>query len=537
MIACFMTGAICVSLSRIRFWLPVRSPSRSPRRSTITEFCEAGSSSAGRSEATAIIIPNTVETAASSARLASSASTRSLRMRTGTFGGSSPVAYSGWSGTTVGGSSSTTTAGWLGRSESIGGPSGAASSPLTALTCGRAATLALGRMAKPSPDAARTAAHLARNAVDCLPGGALAQRLAEGRPLRVKLGLDPTAADVHLGHTVVLQKLREFQDAGHTVVLIIGDYTARVGDPSGRSATRPVLTGEEIDANARTYVDQAGRVLLTDEQLEIRHNSEWLDMDMESLFGLVRHVTVAQLLERDDFARRFAAHQPISLLELLYPVLQGYDSVAVDADVELGGTDQTFNLLMGRAVQSAYGKPQQVVLTVPLLVGTDGAEKMSKSLGNHVGVTDPPAEMYGKTLSIPDAAMPAWYDLLLGASPPAGASPRDAKRALARALVTRFHGEAAAEEAEAAFDRVHIARDVPEDLPSVRLRPANGLVHLPEVLAEHFGISRSEARRTIAQGGVRLDGEPVEELDLPAGELDGRVLQLGRRRFVRLLAG
>ena len=194
-------------------------------------------------------------------------------------------------------------------------------------------------------------------------------------PLRVKLGLDPTAADVHLGHTVVLQKLREFQDAGHTVVLIIGDYTARVGDPSGRSATRPVLSGEEIDANARTYVEQAGKVLRTDERLEIRHNSEWLDMTMEELFGLVRHVTVAQLLERDDFAKRFAAHQPISLLELLYPVLQGYDSVAVDADVELGGTDQTFNLLMGRAIQAAYGKPQQVVLTVPLLVGTDGVRE------------------------------------------------------------------------------------------------------------------------------------------------------------------
>jgi tyrosyl-tRNA synthetase len=392
-------------------------------------------------------------------------------------------------------------------------------------------------MPETRPDAAQTAAHLARNAVDCLPGGALERRLSEGRPLRVKLGLDPTAADVHLGHTVVLQKLREFQEAGHTVVLIIGDYTARVGDPSGRSATRPVLTGEEIDANARTYVDQAGKVLLTDEHLEIRHNSEWLDMTMESLFGLVRHVTVAQLLERDDFATRFSAHQPISLLELLYPVLQGYDSVAVDADVELGGTDQTFNLLMGRAIQSAYEKPQQVVLTVPLLVGTDGVEKMSKSLGNHIGVTDPPAEMYGKTLSIPDAAMPGWYDLLLGAPPPEGVSPRDAKRALARALVSRFHGEAAAAEAEAAFDRVHIAREVPEDMPTARLHPGDGVVHLPEVLADHFGMTRSEARRTIGQGGVRLDGEPVAELDVSADGLDGRVLQVGKRRFLRLQVG
>jgi len=389
-------------------------------------------------------------------------------------------------------------------------------------------------MPETPPDAAQTAAHLARNAVDCLPGGALERRLSEGRPLRVKLGLDPTAADVHLGHTVVLQKLREFQEAGHTVVLIIGDYTARVGDPSGRSATRPVLSGEEIDANARTYVEQAGRVLRTDERLEIRHNSEWLDMAMEDLFGLVRHVTVAQLLERDDFATRFAAHQPISLLELLYPVLQGYDSVAVEADVELGGTDQTFNLLMGRAIQSAYGKPAQVVLTVPLLVGTDGVEKMSKSLGNHIGVTEPPAEMYGKTLSIPDAVLPSWYDLLLG-QPPAGVPPRDAKRALARALVTRFHGEEAAREAEAAFDRVHIARQVPEDIPTLVLE-TSALIHLPELLGDNFGMSRSEARRTIGQGGVRLDGVPVAELDVPATDLAGRVLQVGKRRFLRLAA-
>src|SRR5215210_156512 len=389
-------------------------------------------------------------------------------------------------------------------------------------------------MEKTASAAARTAAHLTRNAVACLPAGELERRLGEGRPLRVKLGLDPTAADVHLGHTVVLQKLREFQDAGHTVVLIIGDYTARVGDPSGRSATRPVLSGEEIDANARTYVQQAGRVLRTDERLEIRHNSEWLDMTMEDLFGLVRHVTVAQLLERDDFAGRFAAHQPISLLELLYPVLQGYDSVAVEADVELGGTDQTFNLLMGRAVQSAYGRPPQVVLTVPLLVGTDGVEKMSKSVGNQVGVTDPPAEIYGKTLSIPDAAMASWYDLLLGEPPPAGVGPRDAKRALARALVARFHGEAAATEAEAAFDRVHIAREAPEEMPTVYLD--GSVVHLPELLGEQFGMSRSEARRNIAQGGVRLDGVPVAELDLPAAELAGRVLQVGKRRFLRLAA-
>src|SRR5687767_6505510 len=263
-------------------------------------------------------------------------------------------------------------------------------------------------------DAARTAGHLARNTVDVLPPGALEERLRTGRPLRVKLGLDPTAADIHLGHTVVLQKLREFQDAGHTVVLIIGDYTARVGDPSGRSALRPVLSGEEISAHARTYVEQATKVLAAGERLEVRFNSEWLDMPTEDMFRLVRNVTVAQILERDDFSKRWAASEPISMLELLYPVLQGYDSVAVKADVELGGTDQTFNLLMGRAVQSAYGRPQQSILTVPLLAGTDGVQKMSKSVGNQIGITEPPEDMYGKTLSIPDALLPQWYDLLLG---------------------------------------------------------------------------------------------------------------------------
>jgi tyrosyl-tRNA synthetase len=391
-------------------------------------------------------------------------------------------------------------------------------------------------MEEPASEAAGTAAQLARNAVDDLPRGALAEKLASGRPLRVKLGLDPTAADIHLGHTVVLQKLREFQDAGHTVVLIIGDYTARVGDPSGRSATRPVLSGEQIEAHARTYVEQAGKVLATDERLEVRHNSEWLDMPMEDLFRLVRHVTVAQILERDDFSKRWTASEPISMLELLYPVLQGYDSVAVRADVELGGTDQTFNLLMGRAIQSAYGRPQQSILTVPLLAGTDGVQKMSKSLGNHIGITEPPGDMYGKTLSIPDAALGEWYDLLLGEPAPAGESPRDAKRALARALVTRYHGEAAAAEAEAAFDRVFVSRGLPEEIEEATVPADGGDVHLPELIAEVFGGSRSEARRHLASGAVKLDGEPLADgvLDLAAADLDGRVLQVGKRRFRRL---
>jgi tyrosyl-tRNA synthetase len=386
-------------------------------------------------------------------------------------------------------------------------------------------------------EAARTAAHLARNAVDCLPRGALEARLAEGRPLRVKLGLDPTAPDIHVGHSVVLQKLREFQEAGHRVVLIVGDYTARVGDPSGRSATRPVLSPEEIDANARTYVAQAAKVLRTDDEaFELRFNSEWLDMPMEELFRLVRVPTVAQLLERDDFAKRFAAGEPISLLELLYPVLQGYDSVAVRADVELGGTDQTFNLLMGRAIQAAYGQPPQVVLTMPLLTGVDGTQKMSKSYGNDIGITAPPEEMYGRTLSIPDASLASWYDLLLGGAPPAGVGARDAKRALARELVTRFHGADAAAAAEAGFDRVFVARELPEEIAEAVIAEG-GPVHLPGLLVDLFGGSRSEARRKIAQGGVRLDGEPVTELDLAPSALDGRVLQVGKRQFRRLRAG
>ena len=390
-------------------------------------------------------------------------------------------------------------------------------------------------MDRPSTEAARTAAHLARNAVDSLPRGALAERLETGRPLRAKLGLDPTAPDLHLGHTVVLQKLREFQDAGHTVVLIVGDYTARVGDPSGRSVTRPVLSSEQIDANARTYLDQAGRVLRTDpEVFELRLNSEWLDMPTEDLFRLARIPTVAQLLERDDFAKRMAAAEPVSLLELLYPVLQGYDSVAVRSDIELGGTDQTFNLLMGRAIQGAYGQPQQLVLTMPLLVGTDGALKMSKSVGNDIGITEPPDEMYGKTLSLPDAALPQWYSLLLGSDVPGDVSPRDAKHALARALVARFHGAEAAAEAAAAFERVFVARELPEEIEEVAVD--GDAVHLPELLATLFGGSRSEARRKITQGGVRLDGEPVTELDLPVDALDGRVLQVGKRQFRRLRA-
>src|SRR3954469_20489958 len=288
---------------------------------------------------------------------------------------------------------------------------------------------------------------LLRNAHESLPVGGLARKLEEaakdGRQLRVKLGLDPTAPDIHLGHTVVLQKLREFQDLGHRVVLIVGDYTARVGDPSGRSSTRPVLSGEEIDANAETYRRQAFTILRDDpELLEVRRNGEGLNMPAEDLFRLARVATVAQILERDDFAKRYAAGAPISVLELLYPLLQGYDSVAIEADVELGGTDQKFNLLLGRDVQAAYGVQQQVAITMPILPGIDGVKRMSKSEGNYVGVTEPPEEQFGKLMRVPDAVMPVYYDLLLGRGVAPERPPVESKRALAREIVARYHGDA-----------------------------------------------------------------------------------------------
>src|SRR5271163_4162525 len=305
-------------------------------------------------------------------------------------------------------------------------------------------------------DAVRRAETLASNAVDSLPAGALAEKLrlasSEDRPLRVKLGIDPTAPDIHLGHAVVLRKLREFQDAGHVVVLIVGDFTARVGDPSGRSSLRPMLSAEEIAANAATFTEQALKILdPAPERLEVRFNSEWLDMPMADLLALMRTTTAAQLLERDDFAKRLAAEEPVSMLELLYPLLQGYDSVAVHADVELGGTDQKFNLLLGRDIQRAYGQSEQAVMTMGILVGTDGRQKMSKSLGNQIGVTDAPGEIYGKTMSIPDEAMEEYYGLLLHATAPGQLPPRDAKRALARGIVEWLYSEAQARQAEQEF--------------------------------------------------------------------------------------
>jgi tyrosyl-tRNA synthetase len=396
--------------------------------------------------------------------------------------------------------------------------------------------------------AAEEAALLALGAVDSLPEGALAAKLqaarAEGRPLRVKLGIDPTAPDIHLGHAVVLGKLREFQDAGHRVVLIIGDYTARVGDPSGRSSLRPMLSGEEIEVNAATFQEQALKILDKDpERLEVRRNSEWLDMALGELLALVRTTTVAQLLERDDFAKRWAAKEPISMLELLYPLLQGYDSVAIDADVELGGTDQKFNLLLGRDIQRAYGKPEQAIITMGILVGTDGSQKMSKSLGNQIGITDAPEEMYGKTMAIPDGAMDEYYRLLLHREPSIGTqpdqlSPRDAKRALARALVARLYSVEQAEQAERHFDRVFVEHEAPEEIEDALIEPVDGIVHLPGVIAQEFGISRSEARRLIDQGGATLGDAQLAagEHDVPVERADGEVLKVGKRRFRRLRA-
>ena len=378
------------------------------------------------------------------------------------------------------------------------------------------------------------AAALAARAVDCLPPEALAQKLELGRPLRVKLGVDPTAPDIHLGHSVVLGKLREFQDAGHLAVLIIGDWTARVGDPSGRTSTRPVLGGEDIERNAESYREQAFRIL-DPARTEIRPNGEWFaDMGMEQLFALAGSATVNQLLRRNDFAERMAADRPVSVLELLYPLMQAYDSVMVEADVELGGTDQLFNLMLGREIQAAFGQPSQVVMTMPILSGVDGVQKMSKSLANQIGVADPPEEQFGRTMRIPDDVLGEWYRLLAPTAPPPAGHPGEDKRRLAALIADRFHGDGAGALAEAHFNRVVRDRGVPDEMPEVRV-PA-GVVHLPALLVDGLGLaSRSEARRLIAAGGVSLDGEAVSALDLDAGDLAGRVLKAGKRRFARLL--
>jgi tyrosyl-tRNA synthetase len=392
--------------------------------------------------------------------------------------------------------------------------------------------------------------------VDVLPEQELLRQLerarAEGRPLRVKLGVDPTAPDIHLGHTVVLRKLAQFQHFGHTAVLIIGDYTAKVGDPSGRSKMRPRLSDEQISANAVTYVEQAAKVLDMD-KVELTRNGDWLGpLRMNEVLRLTATVTVARMLERDDFSRRYQANEPVSMLEFMYPLLQGYDSVAVRADVELGGTDQKFNLLMGRTIMESYGLAPQSILTVPLLVGLDGEQKMSKSYGNYVGVHDAPEEMFGKIMSIPDSLMVMYWSLLTGAGRREVESiegrlesgeyhPAAAKRDLAERLVTLYHSSEAAGGARAYFDRVFREKDRPEEIPEASV-PAeavqNGLVWLPRLLtALSLASSNGEARRLIEQGGVKLNDETVQdasvELDLSA--LRGTVVQVGKRKFMRIV--
>jgi tyrosyl-tRNA synthetase len=375
-------------------------------------------------------------------------------------------------------------------------------------------------------------AELTRNAVDVLPQGGLEKKLALGRPLRVKLGIDVTSPDIHIGRGIPLQRMRAFQDEGHTGVLIIGDYTTRIGDPSGRSSERPVLSDEEIEANAQTYLDQA-MVILDPDRTEIRYNGEWLGkLTYAEVVRLARTITVARMLERDDFAKRYLAQEPISVSELLYPLMQAYDSVAIEADVELGGTDQLYNLLAGREVMEAYGLEPQVALTTPILVSWDG-DKMSSSLGNNIPLTAPPEEMFGRTMRLPDSLLPEWYRLVWERELLPHADPLEAKLALARFIVGRSHGEEAAQRAEDHFTRVVREGQAPErkDMPEIAV-DSRAIHHLPALLVEHLGVpSTSAARRLIAEGAVKIDGAPYTDIDVPGEALTGHVLQAGKRKF------
>jgi len=372
---------------------------------------------------------------------------------------------------------------------------------------------------------------LTRNAVHVLPAGGLEQKLKLDRPLRVKLGIDVTSPDIHIGRGIPLQRMRAFQDEGHTGVLIVGDYTTRIGDPSGRSSERPVLSDEEIERNAKTYLEQA-MVILDPDRTEVRYNGEWLSkLSYAEVVRLARTITVARMLERDDFAKRYTSGEPISVSELLYPLMQAYDSVAIEADVELGGTDQLYNLLAGREVMEAYGLDPQVALTTPILNSWDGT-KMSSSVGNNIPLTAPPEEMFGRTMRVPDELLPDWYRLVWEREPPAG-DPLEAKLALARFIVARSWGEEAARAAEDHFTRVVREGQAPEEVPEEPL-PAGDPLHLPALLVERLGLdSTSEARRLIAQGAVKVDGEVVSDVDLPRERLAGALVQAGKRRFVR----
>jgi len=395
--------------------------------------------------------------------------------------------------------------------------------------------------------------YLSQGAVDVVNPEELLARLREGRPLRIKYGADPSAPDLHLGHSVPLRRLRRFQDLGHTIVFIIGDFTGRIGDPSGRSKTRPLLTEEQIRANAQTYAEQVGR-LLDVSRCEIHYNSEWFaPMSAADLLVLASHYTIARMLERDDFHLRMLRGIPISMLETLYPLVQAYDSVAVRADVEIGGTDQLFNFLVGRDIMRAYGLEPQVVMTWPLLVGLDGEEKMSKSLGNYVGITEPPGEMFGKLMSIPDALMPQYYRLLLDYTEEQAADlraqlaagdlhPREAKARLAEAITAQYHGPEAAAGARAEFDRVFSQGRLPSEMPELPLTPEDlsndGIWIVALITRAGFAPSNSEARRLVRQGAVTLDGTAIRDENARVRPQTGQVLQVGKRRFARIrLAG
>lgn len=384
-----------------------------------------------------------------------------------------------------------------------------------------------------------------------VPEEALLEKLKRDRPLNVKLGVDPTAPDIHIGHAVPLRKLRTFQDLGHQVTLIIGDGTALIGDPSGRNSTRPQLTSDEVAANAQTYIDQAFKIL-DPQKTTLRHNAEWLlDLNLEGLLKIASNFTVARILERDDFHNRYTQNLPISVHEFLYPIMQAYDSVVIDADVELGGTDQLFNLLAGRELMEKMGKEPQVCLTLPLLEGTDGVRKMSKSYGNYIGLTDAADDMFGKVMSIPDELMVKYYRLAstesvdeidrLEEGLAAGSlHPNQVKRALARNIVAAYHGDLAATEAEVSFDRLFKNHDMPEDIPvfTGSLQPdEQGMVYLPKVLHEaSLAKSAGEGRRLIDGGGVKVNGTPLaaKSYQIAAGDLEGAVIQVGKRRFVKL---
>lgn len=382
-----------------------------------------------------------------------------------------------------------------------------------------------------------------RGTVEIIPLEDLQRKLESGRPLRVKLGVDPSAPDLHLGHTVVINKLRQFQELGHQVIFLIGDFTAMIGDPTGRSETRKPLTRDEVKRNAETYTQQVFKIL-DPSRTELRFNSEWTDaLSPADIVRLCSHYTVARLLERDDFSKRFREGLPIHINELLYPLLQGYDSVALRADIEVGGTDQRFNLLVGRELQRAYGQEPQVILTMPLLEGTDGVQKMSKSLGNFIGITDPPSEMYGKVMSISDTLMGKYYELLsavdverLRVIQAGEIHPMEAKKQLAAELVSRFHGEAAATHAAADFAQRFQQRELPDDIETITVTerdPTVWICHLLRVAG--LTKSTSEARRLIHQNGVRMDGERIEDPNMQIATQGERVLQIGRRRFIKIL--